>query len=54
MAAITMRNVHKAFGNVHVIKGIDLDIRNKDFIVFVGPSGCASPRCFAWSPASKT
>ena len=40
MAAITMRDVHKAFGNVHVIKGIDLDIRNKDFIVFVGPSGC--------------
>ncbi|MGI9488147.1 MAG: ABC transporter ATP-binding protein, partial [Geminicoccaceae bacterium] len=40
MAAITMRDMHKAFGNVHVIKGIDLDIRNKDFIVFVGPSGC--------------
>jgi len=40
MAAITMRDVHKAFGNVHVIKGIDLDIRNKEFIVFVGPSGC--------------
>ncbi|MEM7044251.1 MAG: sn-glycerol-3-phosphate ABC transporter ATP-binding protein UgpC [Pseudomonadota bacterium] len=40
MAAITMRDVHKAFGNVHVIKGIDLDIQNKDFIVFVGPSGC--------------
>ncbi|MGI9507952.1 MAG: ABC transporter ATP-binding protein [Geminicoccaceae bacterium] len=40
MAAITMRDVHKTFGNVHVIKGIDLDIQNKDFIVFVGPSGC--------------
>ena len=40
MAAITMRDVHKAFGSVHVIKGIDLDIQNKDFIVFVGPSGC--------------
>jgi hypothetical protein len=40
MAAITMRDVHNAFGNVHVIKGIDLDIKNKDFIVFVGPSGC--------------
>ncbi len=40
MAAITMRDVHKAFGNVHVINGIDLDIQDKDFIVFVGPSGC--------------
>jgi multiple sugar transport system ATP-binding protein len=40
MATITMRGVHKTFGEVHVIKGIDLDIQNKDFIVFVGPSGC--------------
>ncbi|NJO38003.1 MAG: sn-glycerol-3-phosphate ABC transporter ATP-binding protein UgpC [Rhizobiales bacterium] len=40
MAAITMRGVHKSFGNVHVIKGVDLHIDNKEFIVFVGPSGC--------------
>ncbi|MEZ5931920.1 MAG: sn-glycerol-3-phosphate ABC transporter ATP-binding protein UgpC [Alphaproteobacteria bacterium] len=40
MAAITMRDVHKSFGNVHVIKGVDLNILNKEFIVFVGPSGC--------------
>ena len=40
MAAITMRDVHKTFGAVHVIKGIDLDIQNRDFIGFDGPSGC--------------
>ncbi|MDH3665207.1 MAG: sn-glycerol-3-phosphate ABC transporter ATP-binding protein UgpC [Alphaproteobacteria bacterium] len=40
MAAITMRDVHKSFGDVHVIKGVDLHIDNKEFIVFVGPSGC--------------
>jgi multiple sugar transport system ATP-binding protein len=40
MATITMRDVHKSFGNVRVIKGVDLHIDNKEFIVFVGPSGC--------------
>jgi multiple sugar transport system ATP-binding protein len=40
MADITMRHVTKSFGRVEVIKGIDLDIRNREFVVFVGPSGC--------------
>jgi multiple sugar transport system ATP-binding protein len=35
-----MRHVKKSFGHVDVIKGVDLDIRNKEFVVFVGPSGC--------------
>jgi multiple sugar transport system ATP-binding protein len=40
MANITMRHVRKSFGPVDVIKGIDLDIKDKEFVVFVGPSGC--------------
>jgi multiple sugar transport system ATP-binding protein len=40
MANITMRHVTKSFGPVDVIKGIDLDIKDKEFVVFVGPSGC--------------
>jgi multiple sugar transport system ATP-binding protein len=40
MAAIKMRNVHKRFGGTHVIKGVDLDIEDGEFCVFVGPSGC--------------
>ena len=40
MAAITLRRVTKSFGPVHVIKGVDLDIRPNEFVVFVGPSGC--------------
>ena len=40
MAAITMRQVTKSFGPVHVIKGVDLDIEPNEFVVFVGPSGC--------------
>ncbi|HTN61668.1 MAG TPA: ABC transporter ATP-binding protein, partial [Devosia sp.] len=40
MASIQLRNVRKSFGAVEVIKGIDLDIRSGEFMVFVGPSGC--------------
>ena len=40
MAALSLRNVKKSFGNVDVIKGVDLEIANGEFVVFVGPSGC--------------
>ena len=40
MAAITMRQLYKSFGQAEVIKGVDLDIKDKEFVVFVGPSGC--------------
>jgi multiple sugar transport system ATP-binding protein len=40
MAAIELRNVRKAFGAVEVIKGVDLEVRKGEFMVFVGPSGC--------------
>ena len=40
MSALSIRNVHKTFGSVEVLKGIDLDIDGGDFTVLVGPSGC--------------
>ncbi len=40
MATIKLDQVKKSFGKVDVIKGVDLDIKNKEFVVFVGPSGC--------------
>ena len=40
MASIQLKAVRKAYGAVEVIKGIDLDIRKGEFMVFVGPSGC--------------
>ena len=40
MAGVKLTNVRKAFGDVEVIKGVDLEIDDGDFIVFVGPSGC--------------
>ncbi len=40
MAEIALENVTKSFGNVEVIKGVNLDIKRGEFMVFVGPSGC--------------
>lgn len=40
MAQLTLRDVAKSFNGVDVIKNIDLDIGDGEFVVFVGPSGC--------------
>ncbi len=40
MGAIELREIEKWFGDVQVIKGLDLAIRDGEFVVFVGPSGC--------------
>ena len=40
MAQIQLKNVKKSFGAVNVIKGVDLEIKSGEFMVFVGPSGC--------------
>ncbi len=40
MGKITLSQVRKSFGEVDVIPGIDLDIEDGEFVVFVGPSGC--------------
>ena len=40
MADLTLRGIKKAYGSLHILHGIDLDIKSGEFIVFVGPSGC--------------
>ena len=40
MATLTFRNIRKSYGGHEVIKGVDLDIKDREFVVFVGPSGC--------------
>lgn len=40
MAKLQLRDVRKSFGSFEVIKGVDMDIRPGEFMVFVGPSGC--------------
>ena len=40
MADVRIKNLHKYYGSVHALKGIDLTINDGEFVVFVGPSGC--------------
>ena len=40
MGQVSLRGIRKSYGRVDVIKGIDLDVGDGEFIVFVGPSGC--------------
>jgi len=41
MSSLSLTNIHKTYdGGTQVIKGVDLQIRDGEFMVFVGPSGC--------------
>src|SRR5690554_8022528 len=40
MASVTYENVYKRFGDVEVITDMNVEIKDKEFVVFVGPSGC--------------
>ena len=40
MAKVTLEKVSKFYGNVEAVKKINLEIKDKEFLVLVGPSGC--------------
>ncbi len=50
MAHLKLKALRKAYGEVEILHGIDLDIHDGEFMVFVGPSGCGKStmlRCIA-------
>nr|WP_298250450.1 sn-glycerol-3-phosphate ABC transporter ATP-binding protein UgpC [uncultured Halomonas sp.] len=40
MATLELKQIKKSFDDTHVIKGVDLEVKDREFVVFVGPSGC--------------
>ena len=40
MAGVVLKDIRKSYGAIDVIKGVDLEIKQGEFVVFVGPSGC--------------
>ena len=40
MASVSFRRLRKSYGALSVVKDLDLEIADKEFVVLVGPSGC--------------
>jgi multiple sugar transport system ATP-binding protein len=40
MGSLSLRNIHKSYGETAVIKGLNLEVHDGEFLVLVGPSGC--------------
>jgi multiple sugar transport system ATP-binding protein len=40
MASVRLEKLHKRYGKVHAVRGIDLNIADGEFTAFLGPSGC--------------
>jgi multiple sugar transport system ATP-binding protein len=47
MGALSIRNVRKSFGAVSILKGIDIEIEEGEFLILVGPSGCGKSTLLA-------
>jgi multiple sugar transport system ATP-binding protein len=50
LATVVLKRVQKSYGDVQVLRDIDLEVRDGEFMVFVGPSGCGKStllRCIA-------
>src|SRR5918999_931205 len=40
MARVLLKNLNKKFDDTHAVKDVNLEIRDREFVVLVGPSGC--------------
>jgi ABC-type sugar transport system ATPase subunit len=50
MATVGFQSLHKRYGDTHVLKGIDAQVTDGEYVVLVGPSGCGKStllRCVA-------
>jgi len=44
MAEVKLEKIEKRFGETRAVAGIDLTVRDQEFVILVGPSGCGKTR----------
>lgn len=47
MGALSIRDVHKSYGTTEILKGINIEVEDGEFLILVGPSGCGKSTLLA-------
>ncbi len=53
MARVLIRNLNKFYDDVHAVKDVNLEIRDKEFMVFVGSLRQRTPTSWWWSYGAR-
>ena len=53
MADVDIKDLYKIFDRTEAVRGIDLNIKDNEFVILVGPSGCGKSCLLYTSPSPR-